>query len=286
VIINFEYGPLLLKCVRSLLADDSAGPFEIVIVDNGSSDGSVAAVRSAEPQVRIVTSPGNVGYARAANLGIAATSAPVVAVFNADLTTHPRTAAALVERLEREPRLGAVGPRIRNTDGSDYPSARVNPSVPVAVGHGLLCLWWPTNPATRRYKQLDATPSAPRDVDWVSGAAIFQRREAVESVGGWDERYFMYMEDMDLCWRLRGAGWRIAYEPAGAITHVQGAVTRRRPYRMLFEHHRSAWRFARRRFTGVKILLLPFAAVYLAFRGGLAMAEQAWRASKSAGSSG
>jgi N-acetylglucosaminyl-diphospho-decaprenol L-rhamnosyltransferase len=94
------------------------------------------------------------------------------------------------------------------------------------------------------------------------------------------------MEDMDLCWRLRGAGWRIAYEPAGAITHVQGAVTRRRPYRMLFEHHRSAWRFARRRFTGVKILLLPFAAVYLAFRGGLAMAEQAWRASKSAGSSG
>ena len=96
----------------------------------------------------------------------------------------------------------------------------------------------------------------------------------------------MYMEDLDLCWRLRRMGWVIAYEPAGGVMHVQGTAASRRPYRMLFEHHRSAWRFARRRFTGVKIVLLPFAAVYLAFRGGLAMAEHAWRASSRRGSRG
>jgi N-acetylglucosaminyl-diphospho-decaprenol L-rhamnosyltransferase len=88
----------------------------------------------------------------------------------------------------------------------------------------------------------------------------------------------MYMEDVDLCWRLRRGGFRVAYEPAGAVVHIQGAVTSRHPYRMLIEHHRSAWRFARRRFRGARVALLPFAAVYLVFRAMLALAEHAWRA--------
>ena len=280
VVVCYEPGSLLLECVRSLLADDSAGPFDIVLVDNGSTDGWVARVASTYPQVRVVRAPGNVGYARAANLGIAATDAPLVAVLNADLTMAPGTAATMVERLEREPELAAVGPRVRNTDGSDYPSARSNPSLPVAVGHGLFGLWWPTNPFTRRYRQLDADPGAARDVDWLSGCAMWLRRDALDEIGGWDERYFMYVEDLDLCWRLRRAGYRIAYESAGEIEHVQGASTRRHPYRMLIEHHRSAWRFARRRFTGARVVLLPFAAVYLAFRCGLAITEHAWHASR------
>jgi GT2 family glycosyltransferase len=126
---------------------------------------------------------------------------------------------------------------------------------------------------------LNADASQPRSVDWVSGAAVWLRRSALDTVGGWDERYFMYMEDLDLCWRLRSAGWDVAFEPGGSVVHVQGAVTSRQPYRMLIEHHRSAWRFARRRFTGARALLLPFAAVYLAVRAVLAMAERAWRAS-------
>ena len=280
VIVCYEPGPLLLDCVRSLLADESAGPFEVVIVDNGSTDGSVDAVSAAYPQVRVVRSPGNVGYSRGANFGIAATDAPIVAVLNADLTIAAGTAAAMVERLERDPALAAVGPRVRNTDGSDYASARRHPSLPVAAGHGVFGLWWPTNPFTRRYRQLDADPGTSRDVDWVSGCAMWLRRDALDDVGGWDERYFMYMEDFDLCWRLRRAGYRIAYESAGEIEHVQGASTRKVPYRMLIAHHRSAWRFARRRFTGVRVVLLPFAAVYLAFRCGLAIAEHAWHASR------
>jgi N-acetylglucosaminyl-diphospho-decaprenol L-rhamnosyltransferase len=284
--VCYEPGSLLLDCVRSLLADDSAGPFEVVLVDNGSKDGSVAAAGAAYPQARVVRSPGNVGYSRAANLGIAATDAPIVAVMNADLTIEPGTAAAMVDRLEHEPGLAAVGPRVRNTDGSDYPTGRRVPSVQIAVGHGLLGLWWPTNPFTRRYRELDADRGAARDVDWVSGCAVWLRRDALDDIGGWDERYFMYMEDIDLCWRLRRAGYRIAYESAGEVEHVQGASTRRRPYRMLIEHHRSAWRFARRRFTGVRVVLLPFAAVYLAFRCGLAIAEHAWRASGKGGTRG
>ena len=278
VVVNYEAGPLLTECVRSVLADTSAGEVELVVVDNGSGDGSVDVLRGAVPGVHVITSPGNVGYARAANLGIAATRAPVVAVLNPDLTTEPGTAKAMLARFDEEPTLGACGPRIRNVDGSDYPSARRSPSVGLAVAHGLLGLWWPTNPFTARYRELDADPSQPRSVDWVSGAAVWLRRSALDVVGGWDERYFMYMEDLDLCWRLRRAGFDVAYEPAGAVTHVQGASTSRTPYRMLVEHHRSAWRFARRRLTGARAVLLAPAALYLAIRCALAMAEHAWHA--------
>jgi N-acetylglucosaminyl-diphospho-decaprenol L-rhamnosyltransferase len=280
VVVNYRAGALLTDCVRSLLTDSSAGEVELVVVDNGSDDGSVEALRHAVPGAQVIRSPGNVGYARAANLGIAATRAPIVAVLNPDLTMEPGTAKAMLARFDEEPALGACGPRIRNVDGSDYPSARRSPTVALAVAHGLLGLWWPTNPFTARYRELDADPSQPRSVDWVSGAAVWLRRGALDAVGGWDERYFMYMEDLDLCWRLRRSGFDVAYEPAGAVTHVQGASTSRRPYRMLVQHHRSAWRFARRRLSGVGVVLLPFAAVYLVTRCVLAMAEHAWHASR------
>jgi N-acetylglucosaminyl-diphospho-decaprenol L-rhamnosyltransferase len=277
VVVNYNGGSLLIDGVRSILDDTSAGSVELVVVDNASSDGSIAALEAAIPEVRVVHSPGNVGYARAANLGAAATRAPIVAVCNADVTVEPGTAAAMLARFESDAQVGACGPRVRNEDGTDYPSARQVPSLPVAIGHGALGLWAPRNRFTVRYRELDADPARARDVDWLSGAAIFFRRDALDAVGGWDERYFMYMEDIDLGWRLKRAGWRVVYEPGGSVVHVQGASTSRRPYRMLLEHHRSAWRFAQRRLTGVRALLLPFAAVYLGLRAVASMAEHALR---------
>jgi N-acetylglucosaminyl-diphospho-decaprenol L-rhamnosyltransferase len=277
VVVNYEGAGRLEPCVRSVLADTSAGPVELVVVDNGSTDGSIERLHAVLPDVRAVRAPGNVGYARAANIGAAATRAPVVAVLNVDLVVEPGAAKALLGRLDREARLGAAGPQLRNPDGSVYPSARTMPSIPVAVGHAILGLWSPDNRFSARYRQLDADPSAPRLVDVVSGAAIWLRRAALDQIGGWDERYFMYLEDTDLCWRLRRAGWDVAYEPSAVVDHEQGAITARRPYRMLLEHHRSAWRFTRVRLTGIRVVLLPFAAVFLAARGVLAVLAYAWR---------
>jgi N-acetylglucosaminyl-diphospho-decaprenol L-rhamnosyltransferase len=277
VVINYEGGPLLTACVQSVLADSSAGPVDLVVVDNGSADGSVDALRAALPDVRVVRAPGNVGYARAANLGAAATRAPVVAVLNVDLVVEPGAAKALLDRIDHEARLGAIGPQLRNPDGTVYPSARSLPSIPVAVGHAVLGRWNPENRYSRRYRQLDDDPSTPRLVDVVSGAAIWLRRRALDEIGGWDERYFMYLEDTDLCWRLRLAGWDVAYEPSAVVHHEQGAITARLPYRMLVEHHRSAWRFARKRYTGIRAVLLPFAAVFLAARAVLAVGAEAAR---------
>jgi N-acetylglucosaminyl-diphospho-decaprenol L-rhamnosyltransferase len=277
VVVNFEAGSLLIDCVDSLLADTSAGAPEVVVVDNGSKDGSVAALHVAHPDVRVVEPNRNLGYAAAANRGIAVTSAPIVAVGNPDLVVAPGTAAALLARFDAEPDLGALGPAIDNPDGTRYPSARAHASNVDAVGHAVLGRLFPRNRFTRRYRQLDATWDRARDVDWVSGALVYLRRSALDSVGGWDERYFMYMEDVDLGWRLHRLGWRVGYEPAGHATHVQGASTAAHPYRMIIEHHRSVFRFAERRWHGARRLLLLPAAGFLALRALVDLAARALR---------
>lgn len=276
VVVNYEAGPLLLECVRSLFADDSAGTAEVVVVDNGSADGSLDAVRRAFPSVRVVEPAANLGYAAAANVGIAATTAPVVAVGNPDLELQPGTAAAMLARLDAEPDLAAVGPALRNPDGTQYPSARAQVGTLDAVGHAVLGRARPRNRFTRRYRELDADWAQPRDVDWVSGALMFLRRAAVDSVGGWDERYFMYMEDVDLCWRASQRGWMVGFEPAARVMHVQGTATSKRPYRMILAHHRSMYRFADRTTTGPERLLLPVMAVGMAVRSGLASLAHWW----------
>ena len=246
-----------------------------MVVDNGSTDGSVRMAREAFPDLEVVESGGNVGYAAAANRGIAATTAPVVAVCNCDIRVSPGTAGALVARLERELDLAAVGPAIENPDGSRYPSARRVPRLSDAIGHAVFGFVRPNNRYTRRYRQLDVDPDLARDVDWVSGAAIWLRRAALDQIGGWDEGYFMYVEDVDLCWRLRTAGWRVAFEPSGRVTHIQGASTELRPHRMVAAHHRSLLRFAGKRWHGWRRVLLVPAAAFLAARAAVMVVARA-----------
>ena len=277
VVVNYNGGAHLMACVGALRDTARVGNApNIVVVDNGSTDGSDA---DCERTLGVsVLRPGrNLGYGRAANLGIAATRAPVVAVCNPDTMLDAAGVEVVAERFALEQELGALGPRIENVDGTVYPSARTIPAFGDAVGHAVLGLVWPENPSTRRYRQLDADPAVPRDVDWVSGAAIWLRRAALDDVGGWDERYFMYVEDVDLCERLRGRGWRVGYEPRVRVVHVQGVSTDRHPYRMIAQHHRSLARYAADHWHGPRRLLLVPAVVLLAARAGAAMAAHAAR---------
>jgi N-acetylglucosaminyl-diphospho-decaprenol L-rhamnosyltransferase len=136
----------------------------------------------------------------------------------------------------------------------------------------------PRNRFTRRYRLLDIDRTAPsNDVEWVSGSCFLIRRTAWEQLGGFDEAYFMYAEDVDLCWRARRLGWRVGYEPAAVVAHVQGASTSQVPYRMILEHHRSLLRFSARSLQGAQRLLLPVVAVGLGLRVLLAWGERAMR---------
>ncbi len=264
VIVNFNAGDVLARSVASVEGDDSAGGAEIIVVDNGSTDGSLDAI--ATTSARVVHAPGNVGYARAANLGIAASHAEHVAVLNADVLLDPGTAAAMCTVLDEEPRVGLVAPRIRDAQGDDYPSAREVPGMVTSVAHLVLAPLWPSNPWSRRYRQEHLPPDVARDADWASGAAMWLRREALDEVGGWDERFFMFLEDVDLGVRLRAAGWRVRYEPSGTVVHIEGVSRRSRPYRSIVEHHRSAYRFARTHWRGTRRVLLPLLAAALVAR--------------------
>jgi N-acetylglucosaminyl-diphospho-decaprenol L-rhamnosyltransferase len=271
IVVNFNAGALLAGCVASLKAD---GVDTVVVVDNGSTDDSRSALGPVGSDVVWVDAGGNLGYGRAVNLGARSCTGRYLLVCNADLVVRPGAVKSLVTALADDPEIAIAGPRLLNRDGSVYPSARVFPSIVDAVGHGLLGLVWQRNWFSRRYRLLDWDHADARPVDWVSGACFLIRRTAWDQLSGFDPTFFMYMEDVDLCWRARRAGWRVIYEPAGEVAHIQGWSTDQRPYRMILHHHRSLWLFAWRSSTGWHRLLLPVVGAGLVARAVVACASK------------
>jgi N-acetylglucosaminyl-diphospho-decaprenol L-rhamnosyltransferase len=249
---------VLIDCVDSLLAN---GVGEIVVVENGEV-GSVPT--SLGDRGVVLLSPGmNLGYGRGVNRGVAiARPTKYVLVSNPDVVVHDGAVAALVSYLEAHADVALVGPEVRRPDGSVYPSVRVFPNVWLAGLHAILAPLWPSNPATRRYRSTRSDGS----VDWVSGACFLVRRSAFESVGGFDERYFMFAEDMALCWQLREHGFKVAATTDAVVTHIEGVSRARVPRDMLIAHHQGALRFEFQTAKGWRRLLVPLAALVLSLR--------------------
>jgi N-acetylglucosaminyl-diphospho-decaprenol L-rhamnosyltransferase len=151
--------------------------------------------------------------------------------------------------VERWPRAGVLGPVIHTEDGMLYPSSRQIPSLGRGIGHALLGWIWPTNPWTTAYRREKGDPTE-GPTGWLSGSCLLLRREAFEAVGGFDEGYFMYVEDLDLCERIGRAGWQVVYVPASVVLHAGGHSTRRHRDAMAKAHHDSAYRYLSRRYAG------------------------------------
>jgi N-acetylglucosaminyl-diphospho-decaprenol L-rhamnosyltransferase len=274
VVVDYEAGPVLAEGVASLLAEGVG----VVVVENGGPDGARLALARAGLEVPVVATGRNLGYGAGANRGLAASGdSPYVLVCNPDLVVHPGSVARLAAALDAEPSWAIVGPRIVDPAGRVYPSVRRFPSMGDAAGHALVALFKPDNRFSRRYRPLDAGGDARGPADWVSGACFMARRRALEELGGFDEAYFMFAEDMDLCWRAHRAGWGVGVEPAAEVTHAEGVSRRLHPYRMIWAHHRSALRFAGRTTEGWRKVALPLAAVVLGARLVVAVADQALR---------
>ncbi len=263
VVVDYRAGSVLADCVGSLRAE---GIGQIVVVENGDPS---AASRALPPAWGTpVVHPGrNLGYGAGVNRGVAATGETTyVLVCNPDLRVHEGAIGALVGALDAEPSWAIVGPTVLTPEGVPYPSVRRFPSMVDAAGHAALGHLVPDNPFTRRYRSSGAPGHGLAMADWVSGACFLVRRGAFEELGGFDEAYFMFAEDMDLCWRAHRGGWGVAWQPAAVVTHTQGLSTRQHPYRMLLAHHRSALRFAWRSTEGWRRAALPLAAVVLVAR--------------------
>ena len=277
VVVNYKAPDHLVQCIRSLRAE---GVGDVVVVDNHSGDGSLEALAADDPGARFLDTGANLGYGTAANRGAALALGDLLLVCNSDVVLQSGAVKALAAVLDADRRVAIAGPRVQNADGTLYPSPRTFPDLGVAIGHAFLGQVAPGNRFTRRYRMLDWDHAQALDADWVSGACFMARREAWAAVGGFDESYFMYAEDVDLCWRAKRAGWSVAFEPAASVTHAQGASSDLRPYRMIVEHHRSLLRFYRRTTTGPQVALVPLVALGLVARTGLVCARRALTASR------
>jgi N-acetylglucosaminyl-diphospho-decaprenol L-rhamnosyltransferase len=274
VIVNYNGGAALGAAVRSVRASRAR---RVVIVDNASRDRSIDQLVGSDPDVDVVRCPVNRGYGAGANAGITRCDAPYVLIMNPDVEVAGATISVLASVLDKESDVAAVGPRIVDSTGATYPSARRFPSLGVGAAHALLSVFWPRNRWSLRYRNEEqgSGDTVSRESDWVSGACMLVRKVAFDSIGGFDEGYFMYVEDLDLCWRLRRAGWRIRYEPLATSTHLQGLSTSAAPYRMLLAHHVSTWRFAVKSMTGSKRPLLVLVGGGLVLRAVVSLAKQA-----------
>lgn len=238
---------------------------ELVVVDNRSEEADVVGDRVRAAGGRFVALDRNLGYGGGVRAAVeAADHEPdLILVANPDVVFAPGAIDALVAASVQTPAAGSLGPKILDAGGTVYPSARRLPSLRTGVAHALFGHIWPANPWTVRYRAENETETR-RDAGWLSGACLLIRGTAYRAVGGFDESYFMYFEDVDLGDRLGRAGWRNLYVPEAVVTHTGAHSTSRVRRRMEQAHHDSAYRYLSRRYAA-----WYFAPVRLAVRLGL-----------------
>jgi N-acetylglucosaminyl-diphospho-decaprenol L-rhamnosyltransferase len=243
VTVTYSPGPHLDRFLASL-SHATERPVTVIMADNGSTDGAPEEATQRYINARLLRMDGNLGYGTAVNRAVAEITpeSEFVVVANPDVQWGPRSIDLLLEAAERWPKAGSLGPLIRDPDGSVYPSARHVPSLIRGGMHAVVGPFWKANPWTAEYRQERTEPSE-RPVGWLSGSCLLLRRAAFDEVAGFDERYFMYMEDVDLGDRLGKAGWQNIYVPSAEILHDKGHATGRDPARNLAAHHTSTYTF-------------------------------------------
>ena len=246
VLVNYNGGAELERALRSI-SDELAGhAWEGVVVDNASTDGSAAAADAWAPHVKVIPNNENVGFARGVNQGLAATAAPYVLIINPDCRLMAGAMGTLRAVLDADAQCAIVGPRILNPDGSVQGSARGDPDMMTGLfgRTGLLRRVMPFLPIARRNVVVDEAIRSGQEssvVDWLSGACMLARRDALAAVNGFDERFFLYWEDADLCRRLRARGYHVRYVPGATAIHRVGQSSRTARASAIRAFHESAY---------------------------------------------
>ncbi|MGS2665260.1 glycosyltransferase family 2 protein [Corynebacterium glucuronolyticum] len=263
ITVTYSPGEYLGRFVDSLARATTRGTYT-VLADNGSTDGVPEDTAATHPAVEFLPTGGNVGYGTAINIAVTClvdkrekgeVDDEYFIISNPDVEFGEGSIDTLIECASRWPDAACVGPLILEADGSPYPSARAVPTITNGIGHALFSAIWPSNPWTTAYRHA-SDMSTERPAGWLSGSCLLVRWDTFEAIGGFDERYFMYMEDVDLGDRFTRAGYKNVLCPEAKISHAVGHAAGKHPEKMLPAHHDSAYRFQADRHPGVAALPL------------------------------
>jgi GT2 family glycosyltransferase len=244
LVVSYNAKDQLLQCLQTFFAAADV-PVEAVVVDNDSSDGSAAAVTDEFPQATVLVQPKNLGYGRAANLGLERCQGRFVLLLSSAVTMDPQSVGRMADFLMTRPDAGAVGPKLVLPDGGLDPDARRAFPIPRTMFYRTVGLsrLFPKSARFGRYNMGHLPESDVHEMDAGSGACLMVRMAAMERVGFFDPRYFMFGEDVDLCYRLKLGGWKVFYLPTAGATHQVSPATPEMERQMSYERHRSMWAY-------------------------------------------
>ncbi|MHB1520950.1 MAG: glycosyltransferase family 2 protein [Ferrimicrobium sp.] len=265
VVVVYRSGPV--KPLVEQLAIQ--GITSVVVVDNGSPHAYRHEWTTGPCRVRELAFGTNLGYGAAINRALPELEERMVLVSNPDVMPHAGAVRALAYIMMTSDRVGAVGPKVLDVAGERYPSFRRFPSLWESMWHGAIGWIAPASFATRSYRMSDIDPESAVVVPWISGSCLLCSREALRAVGGFDTKYQLYMEDVDLCRRLWIKGYQIVYQPEAVVTHVGGVSSSQRRLRAVLAHHRSMATYAAAEQSSSLILILV--ELGIALRCGLSL---------------
>jgi hypothetical protein len=247
IIVNFNGGRIVRECLEHLWPQLEDG-WEVLLVDNASTDGSAAGLEEAYQGLSVIRNARNVGFARANNQAIRLSRGDYVLLLNPDVSITPGALATALAHLGAHPDVSILGPKILLPGGRPDPAARRSFKTPETYLYKMtgLSRWFPHHPRFGRYYLSYLREDEIADIDSVVGAFLLIRRSVIDAIGMLDERFFMYCEDEDWCWRAKQAGGRVVYHPGVVVHHRKGSSTRSVPLRMAYHWHRSLYLFHRK----------------------------------------
>jgi hypothetical protein len=249
-------------------------------VDNASTDGTSRFIAVDHPGIILISNKENIGFAAANNQAIKTTDSKYILLINSDCEVYKDSIDKLIDYMDKNPRVAAAGPKIINSDGSVQYSCRSFPSFFSAAAHSVLVHIYPNNPVSRKYMMTGIRRDRPVSVDWVSGSCMMIRRKALEETGPLDEKYFMYVEDLDICYRMWKKDWEVHYVPDSEVLHHiggssrktsssgnQGRKSRRAQIRASYRMQKSVFYFFWKNYkVSIKVLLIPLLFMILGLR--------------------
>jgi GT2 family glycosyltransferase len=250
LILNYNTRELTLTCLQSVFSSSTSYTYEIILIDNASSDATILAVKEHFPQVTCIANTENVGFSKANNQGMKIAKGRYVLLLNSDTIVKPDTLDTMLRFMDENPSVGASGCKIVLPDGSlDKACKRgfPTPSASFYYAFGFSKLF-PNIPRFNQYQLGYLDPDQEYPIDSLVGAFMLVRREAIDQVGMLDEEFFMYGEDIDWCYRIKQAGWVNYYYPRTQIVHYKGASSRKKPYKIIYEFHRAMILFHKKHF--------------------------------------